>query len=96
MQEVEGIRLIASCRDNTEAAAEFAAEHGGRSYGAWQDLLADPQVDAVVIATPHNLHEAIAIGAAKAGKHILLENPMAQPSRPATRAMPLSMRPACS
>jgi predicted dehydrogenase len=96
MQEVEGIRLIASCRDNTEAAAEFAAEHGGRSYGDWQDVLADPQVDAVLIGTPHDLYEAIAIGAAKAGKHILLEKPLAQPSRPTTRSMPLSIWPACS
>jgi predicted dehydrogenase len=77
MAEVPGVKLVASCRENTELAAEFASEHGGRSYGDWQALLADPQVDAVVIATPHHLHEEIAVGAAQAGKHILLEKPMA-------------------
>lgn len=77
MAEVDEVRLVASCRDNADAAAAFAAEHGGRSYGDWRALLDDPAVDAVLIATPHHLHEEIAIGAAQAGKHILLEKPMA-------------------
>src|SRR5690606_15137160 len=61
---------------------QFAQEHGGSAYSDWRDLLADPKVDVVLIATPHHLHEEIAIGAAQAGKHILLEKPMA----PTTRA----------
>jgi phthalate 4,5-cis-dihydrodiol dehydrogenase len=77
MAEVEEVRLVASCRENADAAAAFAAEHGGRSYGDWRALLDDPEVDAVLIATPHHLHAEIAIGAAQAGKHILLEKPMA-------------------
>lgn len=82
MAEVAGVQLVASCRENKAAAAAFASEHGGSSYGDWRSLLADPKVDAVVIATPHHLHEEIAIGAAEAGKHVLLEKPMA----PTTRA----------
>jgi predicted dehydrogenase len=77
MAEVEGIKLVASCREDRAAAALFASEHGGSAYDDWRALLADPKVDAVVIATPHHLHEDIAIGAAAAGKHILLEKPMA-------------------
>ncbi len=77
LAEVEEVRLVASCRENANAAAAFAAEHGGKSYGDWRALLEDPEVDAVLIATPHHLHEGIAIGAAQAGKHILLEKPMA-------------------
>ena len=77
MAEVKEVKLVASCRENADAAAAFAAEHGGRSYGDWRALLEDPAVDAVLIATPHHLHEEIAIGAAQAGKHILLEKPMA-------------------
>jgi predicted dehydrogenase len=77
MAEVKEVRLVASCRENADAAAAFAAEHGGRSYGDWRALLEDPSVDAVLIATPHHLHEEIALGAAQAGKHILLEKPMA-------------------
>lgn len=80
--EVEGVQLVASCRENRVLAERFAGEHGGNAYGNWRALLADSNVNAVVIATPHHLHEEIAIGAAEAGKHILLEKPMA----PTTRA----------
>lgn len=82
MAEVDGVQLVASCREDRAAAEQFAQEHGGSAYSDWHQLLADPKVDAVVIATPHHLHEEIAIGAAQAGKHILLEKPMA----PTTRA----------
>jgi len=77
MREVEGLKLVASCRGNIEALGAFTAEYGGKGYAAWQDLLADKDVDAVVIAAPHALHEEMAIAAAEAGKHILLEKPMA-------------------
>ncbi|QRM29970.1 Gfo/Idh/MocA family protein [Microvirga sp. VF16] len=77
MTGVDEVRLVASCRENADAAAAFAAEHGGKSYRDWRALLDDPAVDAVLIATPHHLHEEIAVGAARAGKHILLEKPMA-------------------
>ena len=79
--EVEGVQLVASCREDRIAAERFAAEHGGSAYADWRELLADPKVDAVVVATPHHLHEEIAIGAAEAGKHILLEKPMAPTAR---------------
>ena len=82
MAEVDGVQLVASCREDRAAAEQFAQDHGGSAYSDWRQLLADPKVDAVVIATPHHLHEEIAIGAAEAGKHILLEKPMA----PTTRA----------
>jgi predicted dehydrogenase len=77
MAEIEGLELVAACRENADAVAAFTQEFGGRPYGDWRHLLADPKVEAVVIATPHHLHEEIAIGAAAAGKHILLEKPMA-------------------
>jgi predicted dehydrogenase len=77
MAKVKEVRLVASCREDQVAAAAFAAEHGGKSYFDWRALLDDPDVDAVLIATPHHLHEEIAVGAAQAGKHILLEKPMA-------------------
>lgn len=55
----------------------------GRSFpsarwtGDYHDALSDPEVDAVSICLPHNLHASVAIGAAKAGKHILCEKPIA-------------------
>ena len=58
-------------------SAEFTTRYGGRGYTSAAGLLADPAVDAVVIATPHHLHTAAVEAAAQAGKHILLEKPMA-------------------
>lgn len=72
-----GWRVAAACRQDGDALAQFVAEHGGRGHRDVAALLADPEVDAVVIASPHHLHEEHAIAAARAGKPILLEKPMA-------------------
>jgi phthalate 4,5-cis-dihydrodiol dehydrogenase len=77
IKEAHDLRLVASCRGNDDALAAFTAEHGGRGYTDWRELLDDKDVDAVLIASPHHLHAEMAIGAAKAGKHVMLEKPMA-------------------
>lgn len=74
---VPGLRVAAVCREDIDAARAFAKAHGGTAYGNWKAVLDDRSVDAVVIATPHHLHAEMAIAAANAGKHILLEKPMA-------------------
>ncbi|CCV08545.1 Oxidoreductase [Mesorhizobium metallidurans STM 2683] len=78
IREVDGIRIVAACRGDATALAAFTGEHGGKGYTDWRELLEDSSVDAVVIAAPHALHAEMAIGAAKAGKHIMLEKPMAR------------------
>ncbi|MER9075607.1 Gfo/Idh/MocA family oxidoreductase [Mesorhizobium sp. M0904] len=77
IREVGGIRLAAASRGNSDALQQFTAEYGGSGYTDWRRLLDDKEVDAVLIASPHHLHAEMAIGAAEAGKHILLEKPMA-------------------
>ncbi|MCP9230879.1 Gfo/Idh/MocA family oxidoreductase [Mesorhizobium sp. LMG 17147] len=77
IREVGGIRLAAASRGNADALRQFTAEYGGSGYTDWRRLLDDKEVDAVLIASPHHLHAEMAIGAAEAGKHILLEKPMA-------------------
>ena len=63
---------------NEEVAREFAARYGAAYHAAdYQRVLADPEVDLVVITTPHHQHAPMSIAAAKAGKHILVEKPMA-------------------
>jgi len=70
--------IVAVSRGRPELAAAFAADIGARRwYSRWQELVADPEVDCVYVATPVDVHAAQAIAAAEAGKHVLCEKPMA-------------------
>jgi UDP-N-acetylglucosamine 3-dehydrogenase len=73
--EVEIAAIVSGHRETAEAAArQFGSP---RVLDSWQAAVADPEIDAVDICTPNSLHAAIAIAAAKAGKHVLVEKPMA-------------------
>jgi len=71
-------RLQAVMRRDLQAARAFAQEFGAATaYSQVEEVLADPEIDAVYIATPVHLHAQQTIAAAEAGKHILVEKPMA-------------------
>lgn len=71
-------RVVAVGSRTPAAAERFAAEHGlGRAHGSYEALLADPEVQAVYVATPHPQHLEWTLAAAAAGKHILCEKPVA-------------------
>lgn len=74
------VKLVAASRTNADALSGFTKTFGGTGYVDYHDLLHDDAVDIVMIATPHHLHTDVTIAAARAGKHILLEKPLA-PSR---------------
>ncbi len=76
LAEVAEAELVAIA-DPSEAAVKAAKESGVKAFADYRDLLADPDIEAVVIATPDHLHAEPAIAAARAGKHILLEKPIA-------------------
>lgn len=70
-------RLVAVGSRSEEKARAFGEEHGpGRAYGSYEALLADAEVAAVYVATPHPEHVAWVVRAAEAGKHVLCEKPM--------------------
>jgi phthalate 4,5-cis-dihydrodiol dehydrogenase len=70
-------QVVAASRTNPAALDDFVSQYGGRAYTRYDALLSDPEVNAVVIATPHHLHTRIVLEAARAGKHVMLEKPMA-------------------
>jgi predicted dehydrogenase len=70
-----GLRFVAGCTGRPERAAAWAARQGIRLLPDLDAVLADPAVKAVVIASPHGMHAAQVIAAARAGKHVFVEKP---------------------
>ena len=79
LQKLSDLYHIRAIVSSTGLNAKTTAEQFGADYAStnYQDVLDDPQVDAVLICTRHNLHAQQAMRAARAGKAILLEKPMA-------------------
>ena len=70
--------LAAVSRAQAELAESFAREFGAsKHYAEWRELVGDPGIDAVYIATPVDVHAEQAVAAANAGKHVLCEKPLA-------------------
>jgi len=71
------IRLAAATEPDVAALARFQTDFDAPVYGDLRDLCADPGIDAVYIASPHQFHAEHAAIAAAAGKHVLIEKPLA-------------------
>jgi predicted dehydrogenase len=84
----DAIRFVAAATGRmTPGAKAFAEEKRLRLAPNYEALLADPALDAVVLATPHSLHAAQVIAAAGAGKHVFCEKPFTQTKRQAEDAV---------
>ncbi len=74
---LESAELHAVASSNLKRGKAFAAKHGCRkAYDSYEELIKDPEVDAVYIANPHRFHFASAEACIEAGKPVLLEKPL--------------------
>ena len=81
-QQAERSELVAVMRRNGDLAADYAQRHDvARWYDDADELINDPEVDAVYVATPPDSHREYVIRAAQAGKPVYVEKPMARTSR---------------
>jgi len=71
------VHLVAGADPRAEARRQFEADFGGRTYATVEELCADAELEAVYVATPHQRHAEHTLLAAEAGKHALVEKPMA-------------------
>jgi len=69
-------KLVAVCEQVEDRARSFADKHGCKAYTELKDFLADDAIDVITIGTPSGLHGEVAIEAARAGKHAIVEKPI--------------------
>ena len=75
---IDNSKLVAVMRRNASLAEDYAKRHGvPKWYSDADDLINDPDINSVYIATPPNSHAEYAIKAAEKGKHVYVEKPMA-------------------
>lgn len=71
------VKLTAAADPRAESREAFTREYGGTGYASVEEMCADPSVEAIYIATPHQMHVDHVLIAARAGKHVLVEKPLA-------------------
>jgi predicted dehydrogenase len=71
------VRVVAAVEPELALGQSFCTEHGIRHLASYAQCIEAADVDAVILTTPNNLHEAQIIAAARAGKHVFCEKPLA-------------------
>ncbi|HLJ04346.1 MAG TPA: Gfo/Idh/MocA family oxidoreductase [Solirubrobacteraceae bacterium] len=85
-READNVEILAVASREGERARAYAAERGiPRAYGSYEELLADPDIEAVYIPLPNSMHVPWAVRGLEAGKHVLCEKPLARRAADAER-----------
>lgn len=88
LRAIKGVEIIAVCNRRAASTEQVAREYGiPRAYRHWEEVIADPEIDAIVIGTWPYLHCPITIAALRAGKHVLTEARMAMNAAEAHRML---------
>ncbi len=69
--------LVACGSRQQSSADQFSQQYGGKGYGSYEELVSDPQVEAIYVSLPNSLHAPWSIAGLEAGKHVLCEKPLA-------------------
>jgi xylose dehydrogenase (NAD/NADP) len=86
-REFPQVRMLAVASRERSRAEAYARGHGlERAYGSYDELLADPDVEAVYVSLPNAFHVEWSIRAVRAGKHVLCEKPLTRSPEEAERA----------
>lgn len=90
IKNIENATLVGVADNYFEFAEKFAVKHGVKAYANYQEMLADEDIDVVCICTPSCFHSSNAIEAMSAGKHVVLEKPMALSTKDADEVIKVS------
>nr|MBI1232292.1 hypothetical protein [Cytophagales bacterium] len=77
IHKVPGLRVKAICRRNQDELNKLVKTHGIFGCEDYEEIIEDPTIQIVLISTPHHLHAEIAEKAARKGKHLMIEKPLA-------------------
>jgi UDP-N-acetyl-2-amino-2-deoxyglucuronate dehydrogenase len=77
IDQIDGLELVAVCDSDAERAAQAGTQWRVQHYTSYEKMLKDSKADIITIATPSGLHAEQGIAAANAGKHVVMEKPMA-------------------
>ncbi|HEX7098798.1 MAG TPA: Gfo/Idh/MocA family oxidoreductase [Acidimicrobiia bacterium] len=82
-----GMEVVRCFARSSETRTQFSSDFGARPTDSLDDVLSDPEVEAILVATPHSTHADIVVDAAEANKHVFVEKPFTLTVAEGKRAM---------